>query len=429
MAALRPCPSGPIVGARPLSVSNQSPPRITPPLGRRNTSLLISLKTSAGRTTAPRLRHHHENRAGRGSLDFPFHPDPDDGKKKPMTEEEFNKFREEFKKFSELDKDMPFLEEIEKTDEYSKKMSSWNTSIFHMEATQFSLYLCMIVGKGVKFASRIMDSAAIRHDNQDEISLNTTKQTITMYVSIFVQLAEDTYNKKFNHESVFSLLGAFGGLASISHIMFQDALANLNYADVSSLKYSSLGQDIENSRREYQQKMKNLEQNFRASFSCNSKAYKLLRPTMTDAMILTMYFVFKMVARRETVIGKGTGYRVRRALRQSFGRCLGKTGYGSKFATLDCDDGEPDASATSSDSTSDTKAFKDSEPDTSSTSSSSSSDTRASDDREPDAWSDSDSTSATRASDDRDPDALATRAPDDGEPDTSAGSEFNVSGS
>ncbi|TVU16307.1 hypothetical protein EJB05_39864 [Eragrostis curvula] len=326
MAALRPCPSGLVVGARRLSIGSSSRVRMSPKLGRMHST--SPLKTSAVRTTAAHLRHRHTIRAHNGDIDdlasFPV-PDGD----RPMTEEEFNKFRKALKKHNELDKDMPFREDILKIDEYRNKMTSWNTSIFHMKATGLSLHLCLVVKHGVELASRIMESAAIRLDKQDEISFYTTKQTMMAYVSIFVKLAEDTYHKKFNVESVFSLLGAFRGMAAISHILLEDAMASVNYADDNSSKYS-LVHEIENSRLEYAQKMRNLEHNFRA-VSNSTKAYELLRPTMEEAMILAMFFVLKMIARRETVLGHVRGAKPRRA--------------------MSSDDQEPDTTETASDST------------------------------------------------------------------------------
>ncbi|KAL6844491.1 hypothetical protein ACP4OV_026164 [Aristida adscensionis] len=343
MAALRPCPSSSAlaVAARPMSIPSPPLRRIEPPLGRCNAALLtLKTRSAVGITAAvPRQRHHHWTRARKGSADSPLGPDPDDGKKKkkPMTEEEFKKIWAEMTKHLKLEKDMPFLEEIEKIDEYSEKMSS-NYSLFHIEATQFSLYLCMIVRKGATLASRIMDSAVLRLDNQeDEISLDTIKRTMAMYVSIFVQLADDAYHKKFAGESVFSLLGAFGGIAAISHIMIQDALASLNYADDDSLVIH-----IEESRREYQQKMGDLERNFRAALSDDiGKAYGLLRSTMTDAMILTMFFVYKMVCTREEAMGKSP----RRRNMPSRKVRNWALGLGDLF------DGESDTPATGSDST------------------------------------------------------------------------------
>nr|CAB3485932.1 unnamed protein product [Digitaria exilis]CAB3488438.1 unnamed protein product [Digitaria exilis] len=176
-SALRPCPSGghAVVGARWLCgisspSSSSSPPRLVPAIGRQGRSISLVSHGLEGR----RLRHRQAVRASKDSaVDWPFGVEPDI---MHMTDEQFKMFDEELKKNCELDKDMPFREEIETIAEYWKKIASWNTSIFEMEATSLSLHLCMIATKGVKLASRVMESTALRLDKQDENHLHTTKQ-------------------------------------------------------------------------------------------------------------------------------------------------------------------------------------------------------------------------------------------------------------
>ena len=97
-----------------------------------------------------------------------------------------------------------------------------------------------------------------------------------MYVSVFVKLAEVTYHKNFNHESVFSLLGAFKGVAAISHILVKDALESVNYVEYGSSNYSLLVQDTGNSWNEYEQNINNLEEKFRTVLiNNNSNIYEV----------------------------------------------------------------------------------------------------------------------------------------------------------
>ena len=49
-----------------------------------------------------------------------------------------------------------------------------------------------------------------------------------MYVSSFVKLVKDAHDEKFNDESIFSLIGAFRGVAAVGRILLQ-----------SSVRYSS----------------------------------------------------------------------------------------------------------------------------------------------------------------------------------------------
>ncbi|TVU00448.1 hypothetical protein EJB05_54128 [Eragrostis curvula] len=274
MAALRPCPCGPVVGAPRLSITSTSRIRI---IGRHSNSLLKTA-WAGSRTTAANLQHRYPIRAHNGAADYwSIVPDPDDDKS--MTREAFNKFREELKKHCELDKGMPFREDIEKIDKYWKEMTSWKTSIF--------------------------ECAGLRVNKQDEISLDTTKQTIATYVSIFVKLVEDTYHNRFHVESMFSLLGAFRGVAAISHILLQDALASVKDAEDITLNYNFV-HDKDNGWHEFEQQLNNLEDKFR-EVSKSIKLYKLMRPTMEGAMTLTLFFVSKMDGRLKMALGKIPG--------------------------------------------------------------------------------------------------------------------------
>ncbi|CAN6250359.1 unnamed protein product [Urochloa humidicola] len=152
-------------------------------------------------------------------------------------------------------------------------MTSWNTSIFDMEATALSLHLCMVATKALKLASRVMDSAALRLDKQDETYLHTTKQTLTM------------------------------GVAAIGHILVKDALESVDHIEYGSSNYIFLVNDTDNSWHEFEQNINNLEGKFRAVLGNNSKMYELLRPTMEKAIALTILFLSQMLTRHERVLG------------------------------------------------------------------------------------------------------------------------------
>jgi hypothetical protein len=154
-------------------------------------------------------------------------------------------------------------------------------------------------------------------------------QTLNMYVSIFVKLAEDTYHKNFSDKSVFSLLGALRGVAAIGHILVKDALESVDHVEYGSSNYSLLVQDTDDSWHEFEQNINNLEHKFRAVQKNNSMIYEvgyivcfyspspfvlccnltstnmfqLLRPTMEEAIALTILFVSQMVTRHERVLG------------------------------------------------------------------------------------------------------------------------------
>ncbi|PAN40655.2 hypothetical protein PAHAL_7G311200 [Panicum hallii] len=156
-----------------------------------------------------------------------------------------------------------------------------------------------------------METAASRLDKRDEISSCTTKQTLAMYVSSFVKLVKDAYDKKFNDESIFSLIGAFRGVAAVGRILLQDTVANINYVGYSLPNYSLVLDEDNTSWREFEQKMNNLEEKFRA-VSKSTKAYEILRPTMAAAWIHTMLYISTVVGRHEMVLGYVPGTEVRR---------------------------------------------------------------------------------------------------------------------
>ena len=45
-----------------------------------------------------------------------------------------------------------------------------------------------------------------------------------MYVSSFVKLVKDAHDEKFNDESIFSLIGAFRGVAAVGRILLQSSV-------------------------------------------------------------------------------------------------------------------------------------------------------------------------------------------------------------
>ncbi|WVZ87397.1 hypothetical protein U9M48_034037 [Paspalum notatum var. saurae] len=205
MAALLPC-TGHVVGARPVSIRIPSPSLRTAPslgIGRQGRSASLVNHRLSAYGMDPHSRHRHSIcSAHNDAASWPFGLDFDDYK--PMTEEQINKFHVELNK-----------------DYKSNK---------HVDSTALSLHLCMVAKKGVKLASRVMDTAALRLDKQDGICVHTTKQTLEIYVPKFVKLAEDAYHKKFNDESLFSLIGAFRGVASVAHILLMDALKSIDHS-------------------------------------------------------------------------------------------------------------------------------------------------------------------------------------------------------
>lgn len=76
-------------------------------------------------------------------------------------------------------------------------------------------------------------------------------QTVRMYVSTFVKTAEDTYHRKVDKATVLSFLCALQGLAAVSRILFEDALASVR----SIQPDYSPKRDVEAINRNYQQEI------------------------------------------------------------------------------------------------------------------------------------------------------------------------------
>lgn len=86
-----------------------------------------------------------------------------------------------------------------------------------------------------------------------------------MYVCIFLSTIDGTYQGKATMETIVSFLGALGGVAAISHILLQDALANLDSGDSSSNYGPDCDVDrarMDKARREFEQKLNNLKHKF-----------------------------------------------------------------------------------------------------------------------------------------------------------------------
>uniref|UniRef100_A0A0E0I5G4 Uncharacterized protein n=1 Tax=Oryza nivara TaxID=4536 RepID=A0A0E0I5G4_ORYNI len=100
--------------------------------------------------------------------------------------------------------------------------------------------------------------------------------TVRMYVSTFVKTAEDTYHRKVDRATILSFLCALQGLAAVSHILFEDALAFVR----SSQPDYSPNHDVEVINRYYQQEIKRLINNFREASTTEALEAAPLHPVM-----------------------------------------------------------------------------------------------------------------------------------------------------
>uniref|UniRef100_A0A0E0LPK2 Uncharacterized protein n=1 Tax=Oryza punctata TaxID=4537 RepID=A0A0E0LPK2_ORYPU len=156
--------------------------------------------------------------------------------------------------------DTPFNYEINKIGGYWREINSEKIYYLYGQGRTLVMILLLRARDAIGLASAIMTDAPLRAQTQapSEISLHTVDQTVRTYVSTFVKTAEDTYHRKVDRATILSFLCALQGLASISHILFEDALASVR----SIQPDYSPKHDVEAINRYYKQEIKCLINNF-----------------------------------------------------------------------------------------------------------------------------------------------------------------------
>ena len=89
-------------------------------------------------------------------------------------------------------------------------------------------------------------------------------QTVRTYVSTFVNVAEDTCQRKTDQATIILFIRALGGLGAISHILLEDALFAANNIEGNSSEYIPYG-DVGAYNRIFKLKMTELEDKIRIS--------------------------------------------------------------------------------------------------------------------------------------------------------------------
>ncbi|TVU37302.1 hypothetical protein EJB05_10611 [Eragrostis curvula] len=196
-----------------------------------------------------------------------------------------------------------FRDEKEKALTYVRKIVSNRSFLYKEGGRKVALQVGLGVLMAIRLSNMITANAHLRVDGSSEISFHTVEQIIQTYVSSFLKLAEDVWNRKVENDSrIISFLGALGGLAAISHIMLEDALAAVNTSEQSLSNYIPK-QDIEALNHELQHKMKNLERKIMvASKTSDTKVYELLAPTLNEATDHVSLFVIQMTHIRARAI-------------------------------------------------------------------------------------------------------------------------------
>ncbi|KAG2638965.1 hypothetical protein PVAP13_2NG626850 [Panicum virgatum] len=175
----------------------------------------------------------------------------------------------------------------------------------YMEATSMSGQVCLSANQALEMASNVMDSAGLNLGAPNEISADTIHVTLGAYVKIFLDAVDASYSKSVRKGTVISFLGALRGLASVSHILLDTALAALAHTHPrASLSEYAFNRDVEGMRDEFTRHMDDLEDAI--SKASPVEIGKFVIPGILEAMDITSSFVGLMVARRKRALGKAS---------------------------------------------------------------------------------------------------------------------------
>nr|CAB3501825.1 unnamed protein product [Digitaria exilis] len=151
-----------------------------------------------------------------------------------------------------------FVEEMNTIIGRRIKISATCEGFLHREALSTSACVCGSAGKAVIMASQLVDSASLAAGGG--LSSDTVHKTLQEYVNVFLRTAEDSYNRRFYKDNVMWFLDALRGLASISHILLEDALEALSHTHPKeSLSEYAFNNDVKKMRREFNGQIDDLE--------------------------------------------------------------------------------------------------------------------------------------------------------------------------
>ncbi|KAL5197792.1 hypothetical protein ABZP36_001304 [Zizania latifolia] len=211
-------------------------------------------------------------------------------------------FNLSFTTYKALDDSTLFDDEKNKINEYLKEIHYSNKCFLYRQGRELARSVCFNARHAINLASKIMAYAGLRAQTQSEISLHTVEQTMRIYVSIFLKTAEDTYHRKVDRADILSFLDALGGLAAISHILFEDALVSVRG---SSPNYSPT-RGVKAINRYFHKKMRHLRNNFTEAKPTEALEHLII--TMNDAMVnLTNYVTAMNNLRQETLAHVSAG--------------------------------------------------------------------------------------------------------------------------
>lgn len=92
------------------------------------------------------------------------------------------------------------------------------------------------------------------------ISTDTIHRTLRVYAETLVQTADDAYNRTVGIKTITSFLDALRGMASVTHVLLDDALEALSHEHPrDSLSEYALNRDVKIMQHEYSRRMDELE--------------------------------------------------------------------------------------------------------------------------------------------------------------------------
>nr|BAC20684.1 hypothetical protein [Oryza sativa Japonica Group] len=188
------------------------------------------------------------------------------------------------------------IEELQHCADELRARRSIKKDDMYGQGRMLALTLLKRAKDAIGLASTIMTGAQLRAQTPSEISLNTIDQTVRMYVSTFVKTAEDTYHRKVDKATVLSFLCALQGLAAVSRILFEDALASVR----SIQPDYSPKRDVEAINRNYQQEIQCLINKF--GEASTTEALEILHCTVNDlAQKVSSYVTIMTTLRTSTL--------------------------------------------------------------------------------------------------------------------------------
>ncbi|KAG0546242.1 hypothetical protein BDA96_02G430400 [Sorghum bicolor] len=174
----------------------------------------------------------------------------------------------------------------------------------HYNSGENTRCFCGLADNAVTMASHVVDSASLNPTTPSEISRETVHRTLGVYVQIFVQTADDTFNNTVSKETITSFLGALRGVASVAHILLQAALEGLSQEHPKeSLSEYAFNYDVKKMYHVYDRRMRELEDGIRNA-PTEIHTCKILMPTICEGMEATESFVALMMARRKRTLEK-----------------------------------------------------------------------------------------------------------------------------